>query len=193
MVTELEILLIVPSSWILYFNLHQIAVIVETLSRSYFSKTLPTECWTCAWKKSGIDNNKRWISKCGFWNKYFSRPLPVNKRTSISHHSCRCVFKGSRPWYKCLDNVVRMRLENIHIIIRWDHLLAVPSLQPTHYRRLENLHVLFIHCQQQPVVVCRNMAAICRGGNLNASCASRGNCAGTRHSAAAAVEGGGEE
>ena len=59
MVTELEILLIVPSSWILYFNLHQIAVIVETLSRSYFSKTLLTECWTCAWKKSGFDNNKR--------------------------------------------------------------------------------------------------------------------------------------
>ena len=26
----------------------------------------------------------------------------------------------------------------------------------------------------QPVVVCRNMAAICRGGTLNASCASRG-------------------
>ena len=98
MVIELEILLIVPSSWILYFNLHQIAVIVETLSRSYFSKTLPTECWTSAWNKSGFDNNKRWISKCGFWNKYFSRPLPVNKRTSISHRSCRWVFKGSRPW-----------------------------------------------------------------------------------------------
>ena len=59
MVTELEILLIVPSSWILCFNLHQIAVIVETLSRSYFSKTLSTECWTFTWKKSGFDNNKR--------------------------------------------------------------------------------------------------------------------------------------
>ena len=56
MLTELEILLIVPSSWILCFKLHQIAVIVATLSRSYFSKTLPTEFWTFSCQKSRFDN-----------------------------------------------------------------------------------------------------------------------------------------